>query len=174
MGHICTRSNVYKELSIEQYYIFVSHRPDERGSLENNRMFKRMAKKGTLLYHERVRIKKGFEKEKGVDVNIAIHITDIIQKSASTGDPIRIVLVSGDADYKPVIEYAIRNKVPIDVWGWKNPNKSAYYSFLEKKKKLFYLDRYLYQIGFHKEVIYEYQFLISLPTNLTAAKIIKK
>lgn len=135
--------------------------------LENNGIFTRMTKKFTILYHERVPVNKTSEKEKGVDVNIAVHITNIICKSLAAGQPIRIVLVSGDADFKPVVEYALKNQVPMDIWAWKSERASEYERFLQDRQMLFHLDRYLYQIGFHPGIKYEYDFRVSMPVNLT-------
>ena len=164
MACICSRFKLYEELPIDQCYCFVSHRPGEENFLQRNDMFKRISKKFQILYHERVPTKKQFEKEKGVDVDIAVYIVDIIQKAKRLKKSIRIVLVSGDADFKPVVKYATKEKVPIDVWGWKDTISSAYKYFLKSQKvRLFFLDRYLYQIGFHQDIVYQYEFQMSPP-----------
>ncbi|CAF2093060.1 unnamed protein product [Rotaria magnacalcarata] len=90
-----------------------------------------MNKYFTVLFHERIttkreraaRKKQGKqvkevaikEKEKGVDVDISIQITHTIRTAKEKNEPIRIVLVSGDTDFKPVIQYAIDSGVPIEI-----------------------------------------------------------
>lgn len=101
-------------------------------------MFKKMEQFFTTLYHERVKTRSFHKKEKGVDINIVVHIVDRIRK-AGKNERVRIVLVSGDADYKPVVEYTVENKIPIDIWGWDDTMSSSYITYLKKKQSSIFL-----------------------------------
>ena len=94
------------------------------------------------------------EREKGVDVSLAVEVTKVICKAVENeeNEKTHIVLVSGDSDFRPVIEYAVENKVSVDVWAWEAGVSAIYKEFLQQNLqsgvRLFYLDRYLYQLGF--------------------------
>ncbi|CAF4107576.1 unnamed protein product [Rotaria magnacalcarata] len=172
---ICCRCDTYVFPQKDQCYSFVSHRPDRKEEIKKTLMYQRMNKYFTVLFHERITTKRERaarkkqveevaikEKEKGVDVDISIQITHTIRTAKEKKEPIRIVLVSGDADFKPVIQYAIDSGVPIEVWSWKGSISLVYTAFLKEKEReigeeiLFYLDHYLYQIGFATGVIHKW------------------
>ncbi|CAF3286214.1 unnamed protein product [Rotaria socialis] len=175
---ICCRCDTYAFPRKDQCYSFVSHRPDRKEEIKKTHMYQRMSKYFTVLFHERIttkqeraaRKKQGKqdeevaikEKEKGVDVDIGIQITHTIRTAKEKNEHIRIVLVSGDADFKPVIQYAIDSGVPIEVWSWEGSISVVYTAFLKKKEReigediIFYLDYYLYQIGFVTGVMHKW------------------
>ncbi|CAF4938718.1 unnamed protein product, partial [Rotaria sp. Silwood1] len=89
----------------------------------------------------------GYEREKGVDIAVAVKIVDTLRICPEEKRHIRIVLVSADSDFEPLIKYLIANNVSIEVWCWRNGIGRKYREFLTQNDILSYLDGFLYQLG---------------------------
>lgn len=68
--------------------------------------------------------------EKGVDQTIASIITSVTMQNFSRN--IRLILVSGDGDYGPMVDLAAKKGTMVTVLGWRH-GMSGYYSLLTEK-----------------------------------------
>lgn len=67
--------------------------------------------------------RKFMRRETGVDVSLAMSMMQLIQQypkshSIHTVTQLVLVLVSGDADFLPILELATQNLWHVEVWGW--------------------------------------------------------
>ena len=74
----------------------------------------------------------------------------------------RIVLLSSDADFKPTVEFLLEEKIAVEVWAWKVSIGTQYELYLRglmtqsRPRVLYYLDHYLYQVGYDHTLVNEY------------------
>lgn len=85
----------------------------------------------------------GEKKEKGIDV----WLTTDLNRFTIQNDFDRAIILSGDGDYVPSIEFSISNGKKIDIWSWKHSTNSELEKLIKStKNKLNYLDDILHII----------------------------
>ncbi len=85
----------------------------------------------------------GERKEKGIDVWLA---TDL--NSFTINDEFdRVIILSGDGDFAPTIQFSISNGKKIEIWTWRHSLNSELRKLIKKtKNKIKFLDDLLDQI----------------------------
>ncbi len=94
MKSVCSRCEINgKEPPKEQCFEFALHLPGV--SIEHNRVVKILNQCFTIEYHEHIEWANNREKEKGVDVALAVQIVTTIYQEEDNIN-LRIVIISGD------------------------------------------------------------------------------
>jgi len=86
-----------------------------------------------------------FGKEKGVDMQMGIDITELV---LTKKPPSTIAIVAGDADFVPVVEKARNRGWTTEIWYWSN----AANALKDAADRFEELDSALYQIGFDERL----------------------
>ena len=130
-----------------------------------------MARYFTIKYYPRIRRggvrsgKEPHEQEKGVDIAMAVQIMNTVWKAKAGKEKFRIVILSADSDFKPVVQDLLSKKIPVEVWTWTGTAKSScisgnYEEFMNQKKNgttiLRSLEVYRYQVGFAEGIKHEW------------------
>lgn len=174
MKSICSRCEVKgEEPPKERCFAFVSHPPGV--SIAHHPTLMLLDQFFTIEYHERIEWATDKQKEKGVDVALAIQIMSAIHEEKNSGTNLRIVIISSDSDFAPVVkkvmepketEKVVGQKISIEVWGWTSNISESYQTYLEKleekfnKRVLYFLDEYMYQISYKHKL--EHRWCISI------------
>jgi uncharacterized LabA/DUF88 family protein len=152
-----TFSGASPTYSQENSYMVVS-----RGSKGEFHWLEKMQKHFEVKVIERAQQGTRFECEKGVDVECALWIHERMEKTEKTLDSNRtLTIVSSDADFRPVVERAIRRGWKVVVWAFsdsisKCPN--GYLEFLQSSENVHvaFLDKIFLHMGHMREVEFNY------------------
>ena len=137
----------------DRSHLFLSHSPSEPEFVKS-KLYQQLELRFNMHLHRRVKL-KAREKEKGVDVDLGACTIECVDhhEKMNGGQKGTVVIVSSDADYKPLVKRLRNRGWMVRVWAWSANLSEEYQRWLTRSTQkrgspqLRLLDHVALQIG---------------------------